>query len=76
MLTSKHPSLSSSILEQYSAGGTSYCSYWEVSYAQQSDTRNGLHPAKTSLRIYDRQADDIVTVLIDVIVDISLYSVT
>ena len=33
-------------------------------------------PAKTSLRIYDRQVDDIVTVLIDVIIDISLYSVT
>ena len=43
---------------------------------QQSDTHNDLHPAKISLRVYDRQADDIVTVLIDVIVDISLYSVT
>ena len=77
MLTSKHPSLPSSMREQYSAGGTSYRSYQEVSYTQQSDTHNGLHPpAKASLRIYDRQADDIVTVLIDVIVDISLYSVT
>ena len=76
MLTSEHPSLSSFILEQYSAGGTSYRSYREVSYAQQSDTRNEPQPVKTSLRIYDRQVDDIVTVLIDVIIDISLYSVT
>ena len=76
MLTSKHPSLPSSTLDQYSAGETSYRSYREVSYALQSDIHNELQPAKTLLRIYDRQVDDIVTVLIDVVIDISLYSVT
>ena len=76
MLTSKHPSLPSSTLDQYSASETSYRSYREVSYALQSDTHNELQPAKTLLRIYDRQVDDIVTVLIDVVIDISLYSVT
>ena len=72
MLTSKHPSLPSSTLDQYSAGETSYRSYREVSYALQSDIHNELQPAKTLLRIYDRQVDDIVTVLIDVVIDISL----
>ena len=50
--------------------------------AQQCDTQNQLdhnelRPTKISLRSlqYDRQANDIVTVLIDVIIDISLYSV-
>ena len=76
MLTSKHPSLPSSTLDQYSAGETSYRSYREVSYALQSDIHNELQPAKTLLRIYDRQVDDVVTVLVDVIIDISLYSVT
>ena len=76
MLTSKHPSLPSSTLDQYSAGETSYRSYREVSYALQSDIHNELQPAKTLLRIYDRQVDDIVTVLVDVVIDISLYSVT
>ena len=76
MLTSEHPSLPSSTLDQYSASETSYRSYREVSYALQSDIHNELQPAKTSLRIYDRQVDDVVTVLVDVIIDISLYSVT
>ena len=75
MLASTHPSLPPPILDQYFAGETSYRSYQEMSYAQQCDTHDELHPAKISLRIYDRQADDIVTVLIDVIIDISLYSV-
>jgi hypothetical protein len=76
MLTSARPSLPSPILEQCSVGETSYRSYQEMSYAQQSDTHNDLRPAKTLLRIYDKQVDDIVTVLVDVVMDISLYSVT
>ena len=80
MLTSTHPSLLSPILDQYSAGETSYRSYQEMPYAQQCDTQDQLdhdelRPTKISLRVYDRQANDIVTVLIDVIIDISLYSV-
>ena len=78
MLTSKHPSLPSSTLDQYSAGETSYRSYREVSYALQSDIHNELQAPldRTLLRIYDEQVDDIVTVLVDVVMDISLYSVT
>ena len=78
MLTSAHPSLSSPILEQCSVGETSYRSYQEVSYASQSDIHNELQAPldRTLLRIYDEQVDDIVTVLVDVVMDISLYSVT
>ena len=47
-----------------------------VSRTAKRYARNDLHPAEISLRVYDRQADAIITVLIDVIVDISLYSVT
>jgi hypothetical protein len=75
MPASAHPSLPSLTLDQYFAGETSYHSHQEMSYAQQCDTHDELRPAKISLRVYNIQADDIVTVLIDVIIDISLYSV-
>ena len=79
MLTSEHPSLLPSTLDQYSTGETSYRSYQEMPYAQQCDTRalecNEQHPDKISLRVYDRKSSDIVTALIDVVIDISLCSV-
>ena len=79
MLSSECPSLLFSILDQYSASETSYRSYQEMSYAQQCDTQAVEHhercPDKMSLLIYDRKPNDIITVLIDVVIDISLYSV-
>jgi hypothetical protein len=78
MLTSEYPSLPPSILGQYSASETSYRSYQEMSYTQQCDTRvlecNERYPDKTSLRVYDRKLNDIITVLIDIVIDIFLRS--
>ena len=76
MLTSKHSSLPPSTLDQHSADETSYRSYREASCVQQNDVHNELQPTKTTLRIHNRQAADVVTVLIDVIIDVSLCSVT
>jgi hypothetical protein len=79
MPSSEYPRLPLSILGQYSASETSYRSYHEMSYAQQCDTQavehNERYPNETSLRIYGRKPNDIITVLIDVVIDISLYSV-
>jgi hypothetical protein len=78
MLPSEHPSLLPSVLGQYSTGETSYHSHQERPYAQQCDTRvlecNERYPDKTSLRVYDRKPSDIITVLIDIVIDVFLYS--
>jgi hypothetical protein len=80
MLTSEYPSLSPSILGQYSASETSYRSYQEMSYAQQCDMRalecNERYPDMTSLLFYDRKPNDVITVLIDIVIEIFLRSAT
>jgi hypothetical protein len=78
MLPSEHPSLLPSTLGQYSTGETSYHSYQEMPYAQQCHTQaleyNERYPDKTSLRVYDGKPSDIITVLIDIVIDIFLCS--